>query len=151
MPFLYVEVTAALHIMQTRASFEFLTEELRRNRAFWDATEELRRNGAFWDTTLHHWFPTFRKVIVPKLSPSEYMDLLNLTLNIKFEVIFRNAENQRGNVVLSVQFVGWNYAFIPFQFHGLVPFFSKNFLALGLEMVYGTKWFLNYSLAVLFF
>jgi len=78
-----------------------------------------------------------------------YVDLLILTLNVKFEVIVRNVENQRRNFALSVQFVGWKCAFLPFQFHGLVPFFffSKIFLALELEMLHGTKLFPNYSLS----
>jgi hypothetical protein len=85
-------------------------------------------------------------MLVPKLSLFVYVDLLTLTLNVKFEVIVRNVENQRRNFVLSVHFVGWKCAFIPFQFHGLVPFVLKLSLALGLEMLHGTKFFPNYSL-----
>jgi hypothetical protein len=85
-------------------------------------------------------------MLVPKLSLFVYVDLLTLTLNVKFEVIVRNVEDQRRNFVLSVHFVGRKCAFIPFQFHGLVPFVRKLYLALGLEMLQGTKFFHNYSL-----
>jgi hypothetical protein len=109
---LYVNTTVALHMIQT-SEVGFTHRGV---------AEDSRLQGCDAASLV----PDVPKdhCVDPELVLTLYVDLLTLTWNVKFEVIVRNAENQRRNVVLSVQFVDWKSAFMPLQSHGFFPFFE---------------------------